>query len=196
MEPGPPSPPAYEKAMEGVISLVSRAVSALRRGNGWNLNIEQRTNQGARRPSVSGRSNWHKIPMPTVVATDGKQGDDVSSFALTRGVSARHFSDLVLPVINVHGGAFKEVGDLVRAGPKRLHGRRVPPVGLGLDAKGPQAPPQDKRKVSRRLSLIQKREGSLPEGRRRRRRLREGPWGRVEPVRHSRTRPKLNMHNI
>ena len=41
---------------------------------------------------------------------------------------------------------------------------RFPPAGLGLDAKGPQAPSRQTVKVSGKLSLIEKREGASPYG--------------------------------
>jgi hypothetical protein len=53
-----------------------------------------------------------------------------------------------------------ESGGPGRAGAQRLHGPRFPPAGLGLDAKGLQAPSRETVKVSRRWSLIEKREGS------------------------------------
>lgn len=66
------------------------------------------------------------------------------------------------------GGDCVKVGKrwVARAGAKRLHGRRFPPEGLGLDATG-AAGPSKKQKIQLKAVVAPSREGSLPEGRRR-----------------------------
>src|SRR4051794_17541212 len=70
--------------------------------------------------------------------------------------------------------------DLVRAGAQRLHGHRFPPEGPGLDATGAAGPSKQNQGQPEAVSESS-REGSLPEGRRHRRWLREARRGRVEP---------------
>jgi hypothetical protein len=50
------------------------------------------------------------------------------------------------------------------AGAQRLHGRRFPPEGLGLDAKRLQAPKDREQRSQPAAVIVSSREGSSPHG--------------------------------
>jgi hypothetical protein len=51
----------------------------------------------------------YQLPMPTTVAADSKEWNDVDEFALAYGALARRGAEFVLPVIDVYTGPFEKV---------------------------------------------------------------------------------------
>jgi hypothetical protein len=58
--------------------------------------------------------NRYQLPMPTTVAADSKEWNDVDEFALARGASARCIARHTMPVVDVYTGGLEEV-ELARA---------------------------------------------------------------------------------